>query len=994
MIQMAANRPRQFMSSEIRFLQMIISRRPVPFAKMLAIRILAFCALVILLQTTPVRAQEEVAETPAASGADEPPTADPAPPATETAVEQPIAAPADVSEEEAAKILLSELEPRLRLNFEGASWQNVLSWLAEQADLSLQVDRYPTGSVNLADSSQSYTLSGAMDELNRLLLDRGYALVRRGRMLFVVDLERENADTYISEMAELVSPSELDYRGKSDIVSVVFPLGSMTPSEAKEQLPQLIGPWGRVIVLDSARQAKVTERADKLIAIREVISKSEQQVVEIKLEHRSAEELLQTARPLLELEPGENSNEDIRIAVGLYGERIFATGLPSKISILQSLIQKADQPIDGFGETETAEVARPNFQTHPVRVADLTTVYDVLGTMLQDEPNTRVSPDPSTQSIIALATPETHQMITEVIAKMEGSGDDFQVFQLKRIDPAQALLTINKYFGITEEDAAGPVVDGDPATGKLWVRGSKDEITQVERLLEQLDGGGSSGLLRGKVRLLDMTGQQAEEVLGQLQFYWQMTGRENRIRLITPSGRTRGGDNGIRERQLYRPKSNAIESQSSTPTADLDASNFDFRRFHYLTQAPAPAEPSDVAADANSAAAAASGNPPGLRLGSDILIEITPQGQLRIASDDTEALDDLEELISQLAGPTNVQSDLPTIFWLKYIKAEVAAELVASVLGGADSSSSLTDTISSGLGGGMLGGMMGLMGGGGGGQESASKSILTSTGSVNIVPDARLNALLIQANELDLQIIQAVLEKVDREESPEDIELTSFPRLIPVLYQSAEDVAKVVKEVFADQMGSNERSQGGRGGQPSPQDFIAAIRGGRGGRGGNDSAKSERSKIIVSVDSQSNSLVVTATTQDYEKIRLLVEALDEGGKQTQDETVIVTLPGGINNDNVVEALQAVLGTKIETASSGSSDSSRGSNSGSNTDAAAEFSRRIEAFRALRGAGGGGGPGGRGGATGGSPFGRGGFGGGGGPGGAGRGGGGGGRPGGR
>ncbi|MEL6107287.1 MAG: secretin N-terminal domain-containing protein [Planctomycetota bacterium] len=957
-------------------------------------RILALCAIVSLSVAAPARAQEEATESPAVAEENQP-SIDATPvEADETPVdiESPsdsTPAAADVSPDEAAEILLSQLEPRLRLNFEGASWQNVLTWLAEQADLSLQVDRYPPGSVNLADSSQSYTLNGAMDELNRLLLDRGYALVRRGRMLFVVDLERENADRYISEMAELVSPEELEYRGKSDIVSTVFPLGSMTPAEAKEQLPQLVGPWGRVIVLDSARQAKVTERADKLLAIREVISKSEQQVIEIKLSHRSAEELLQTARPLLELEPGENSNDDIRIAVGLYGERIFATGLPSKISVLQSLIQKADQPIDGLGEAETAEVARPGFQTHAVRVADLTTVYDVLGTMLQDEPNTRVSIDPTTQSIIALATPETHQMITDVIAKMEGSGDDFQVFQLKRIDPAQALLTINKYFGTTEEDAVGPVVDGDPATGKLWVRGSKDEIAQVERLLEQLDGGGSSGLLRGKVRLLDMTGQQAEEVLGQLQFYWQMTGRENRIRLITPGGRSRGSDNGIRERQLYRPKSNAIEPPSPAPTADLDASSFDVRRFHYLTQAPAPATPADAPkADSSSAAA---GNPPGLRLNSDILIEITPQGQLRIASDDTEALDDLEELISQLAGPTNVQSDLPTIFWLKYIKAEVAAELIASVLGGSDSSSSLTDTITGGLGGGMLGGMMGLMGGGGGGEASSAKSILTTTGSVNIVPDARLNALLIQANEIDLQLIQMVLEKVDREESPEDIELTSFPRLIPVLYQNADDVAKVVKEVFAEQMGGNERAQaGGRGGQPSPQDFLAAIRGGR-GRGGDDGAKSERSKIIVSVDSQSNSLVVTATTQDFEKIRLLVEALDEGGKQTQDETVIVTLPGGINNDNVVEALQAVLGQKIETASSSSSDSNNGRSNatpGANADAAAEMRSRIEAFRARFG----GGLGGRGGAGGGSPFG--GRGGGGGPGGGGgRPGGGGGRPGG-
>ncbi|MEO1529140.1 MAG: secretin N-terminal domain-containing protein, partial [Planctomycetota bacterium] len=671
----------------------------------------------------------------------------------------------------------------------------------------------------------------------------------------------------------------------------------------------------------------------------------------------------------LEFSPGSNSSEDIRIAVGLYGDRIYVTGLPSKVSVLRSLIEKADQPIDDGSSDDTAEVARPIFQTHSIRVADIASVFDVLQTLLQDEPNTRVAIDPATNAIIAMATPDTQKRITEVIAKMEGSGDDFRVFQLRRIDPAQALLTINKYFGITEEGTAGPTVDGDPTTGKLWVRGTTDEIAQIERLLEQLDGGSTSGLLKGKVRLLDLTGEQAEDVLQQLQFYWQMTGRENRIRLITPNGRTGGAsDNGIRERQLFRPRSKALDPEPAEPTTDLDASGFDPRRFHYLTQAPAPAGPNETATTAESGAPATERSVP--RLGSDILIEITPQGQLRIASDDTEALDDLEELISQLAGPTNIQSDLPTIFWLKYIQADVAAELIASVLGGADSSGGLTDTITSGLGGGMLGGVMGLMGGGGGGgQESSAKSVLTSTGSVNIVPDARLNALIVQANELDLQLIQMVLEKVDREESPEDIELTAIPRLIPVLYQNAEDVAKVVKEIFADRMGGTQQGQSGRGGggQPSPQEFIAALRGGgRGGRGGSDSAKSERSKITVSVDAQSNSLVVTAQSQDFEKIRLLVEALDEGGKQTQDETVVVPLPGGINGDEVVAALQAVLGREIETSSNKSGDSNRTGNatSGANADAAADFRSRIEAFRARFGGGGGGAPGGRGGATGG------------------------------
>ncbi|KAA5543120.1 general secretion pathway protein [Roseiconus nitratireducens] len=967
----------------------------------LVLLMLGTCPVLFAQESTPETAADATpaaeapaAEAPAAEApADDPLPADSessasetregdAPQAGDATSNQPIgeARGEDVTPDEAARILLDELdrpnEEMLRFNFTGASWKDVLDWLATEGDLSLQIDRYPTGSISFVDRTRLYSVSEALDLLNRLLLDRGYALVRRGRMLFLVDLEVENADKLISELAELVMPEDLEYRSKSDIVTSVFPLGSMTPDEAKEQLPQLVGPWGRVVVLDSARQAKVTERAEKLLAIREVIQQSAQQVHEIKLQYRGAEELLQTARPLLGLEAGENSNDDIRISIGLYGDRIYATGLPSKISILENLVSKADQPLESSGDTDETEVVRPIFQSHNVRVADPATVFEVLQTLLQDEPGTRVAIDPSTNAIIALATPTVHQQIDEVINKMEGSGENFEVFQLKRIDPAQALLTINKYFGVTEENPTGPIVDGDPNTGKLWVRGSSDEITQIKRLLDELDGSSATGVLSGKVRTLPISGKQADDVLRQLQLFWRMTGRENAIRVVTPGGEMQ--NNGIRERRIYRePSRGETESEpESVPTGagDLDASRYQPRKDYYLTQAPVPTAAEAEATTDPTAATAAS---------RDILIQVTPGG-LRIASDDTEALDELEDLLSQLAGPSTTQDELPTIFWLKYIKADVAADLIASVLGGIESGGSLTDTLTEGFGGGMLGGLMGLAGGGGGGDSSSAKSILTTTGSVNIVPDLRLNALFVQANAIDLQLIEMVLEKIDREESPENIELTSTPRMIPVLHQDAAAVAKVVKEVFADRMAQAEQNQGGggRGGQPSPQEFIAALRGGgRGGRGGggNDGAKSERTKITVSVDTQSNSLVVSAPPQDFEDIRLLVEALDEGGKVNEVTTMVVPIPGTVNANSMFQALEAVLGKKAETKSDSSSNSNsedrgRGSGNENASDAADEFRRRIEAFRAMRGGGGppGGGDGPPGGFGGGRPGGFGGF----------------------
>lgn len=857
----------------------------------------------------------------------------------------------------------------LSFNFSGVTWPAVLEWFADEADLALQLDQVPIGSWTFADPTRKYSVSEALDVINLALLKRGYCLVRRGRMLQVIDLEEQNADKLISELAELVRPEQLEERGRSDIVSCVFPLGSMTADAAKEELALMIGPWGRVIVLDSARQVKVTEAADKLIAIRDLLkqaSTADTDVVEIVLEHRAADEILELARPLLGLEPGENSTEGIRISVGLFGDRLYAAGLPGKTGLLEKLVEKADQPLTSTDSEEGAELTTPVFQTHSVRSADSATVFDVLQTLLAGTPDARIAIDPKTNAIVAWARPETQQVIVKSIMEMEGSGQDFKVIDLKRLDPAQALLTINKFFGITEEGGDGPIVDGDPTTGKLWIRGTTDQITLVEKLLVELEGGDSLGALSEKVRILPYTGRAAEEALGQVEALWPVTGRANKIRTLSPSRRGTGTAPRS-EMPRTQPRSGAIiEAPDARFTPKPNAGEGNFR---FVTEPVSPQRPTAQAPAAQIQATPEVASPSDTKAnpqttinvgGADIVVQFTPAGMI-IASDDTAALDAFQSLLDSVASPSALASDLPTIIWLKYIKADVAAELISSVLGGAESSiSSAVDSVAGGLGGGMLGLLGGLGGlGGGGGDASASKSVLTSTGSVNIVPDARLNALIVQANAVDLQMIELILEKVDIAESPEDIEIVAKPALIPVIYQEAQDVANIVKSLLGDRIAGAQASSGrGGGGQPSPQDFIAALRGGgRGGRGGGggDSTASERSKISVAVDTKSNSLVVIATPQDFKEIEELVRKLDQSSMVNEETIMTYSTNGSVNPDVMKLALESILGTQASStsdgANSGSSAPSSSQRSGSTGSSASEIQQRIEAFRARFGSGG-------------------------------------------
>lgn len=873
-----------------------------------------------------------------------------------------------VSAQEAVR---AESEAELRFNFSGADWRSVLQWFSDEADLSLQLDQVPIGSFTFADPTRSYSIDESLDIINLSLIKRGYALVRRGRLLQVIDLEADNANKLISEIAELVKPEQLDERGRSDIVSAVFPLGSLTPDAAKVELAMMIGPWGRVVVLDSARQVKVTETASKLIAIRDMLKNAataDANVAEIVLQHRSAEELLEIARPLLGLEVGENSSDDIRISIGPLGDRIYATGLPGKTGLLEAIIQKADQPMVIAAAGEGTELALPVFQTHPINTADSATVFDVLQTLLAGTPDARIAIDPKTNSIVAFARPETHVMIGKSIAEMEGAGQTFKVLDLKRLDPSQALLTINKFFGVTAEGGEGPTVDGDPTTGKLWVRGTSEEIRLVEELLAKLEGDDSFSSLGDKVRILPYTGRAAEDAVGQLQLLWPMMGRPNAIRTISPSAGS-GNGVGIPERRIIRPGDETPPRKNAVPMQ----TGSEARHQHQHSGTTLVRAQTDAPENEDGES-----NPEAIKVstpGGDIVVQFTPAG-LVIASDDAEALDAFEALMGSLASPTGAASNLPTVFRLKYVRADEAADMIAKVLGGAESSvSSAVDSMVGGLGGGMLGGLLG-MGGGGGEETSSAKSVLTATGSVSIVPDARLNSLFIQAGPVDMQMIELILEKIDVLESPEDVQTGGNPLLIPVIYQDASEVAEVVKAVFGDRISGQESKGGGGGGgggAPSPQDFFQALRGGGGGRGGRggggEEASSKPTPISIAVDTKSNSLVVIATPQDFEDVRSLVQQLDEGGMTSEETITTYTMDGSMNPEVLKLALESILGTqakstKTDATKPGGATASSSSGDGGAASSAEDIQRRIDFFRRLREGGGGGG----GGAAGGSPFG--------------------------
>ena len=837
---------------------------------------------------------------------------------------------------------------KLRFSFYAAPWREVLEWFAERADLSLVVEVLPVGTFTYRDD-RAYEVDEALDLLNSYLLTRGYTLVRRERLLLVIDLESPIPE----ELITLVTLDELDQRGRYELVKCVFPLARMTADEARRMIEGFLGPQGMVIAFPAARQILVTETAGKLRTIRDMIARVEdpkaggmERIVDFQLNHVIAEEVLAIARPLLGLGPDQNFDSEISISIDPLGTRLFATGDTEKLKLLADLIPRIDRETPPTVDAGVV-IEDPKLRTYYIRSADPQLAYRTVQTMLANQPEVRMDLDTTSGKLVVLARPDQHQLVQDTIAELEGQTRRFEVIQLKRSDPQFIILALNKFFNLgAGEDGPNPddpIIDGDPLSMRLWVRATDTQIEQIRELIDTLEGPEDEQTAGTTFRVLPLTGSAAQSALDTVERLWD---RRNPIRMVTPSALT---PSDVRLRSvtpldgeefeieglfpLVPPKPRSEPLESLEPSAGRHSGPSPYY-FTSRSQGEEGQEPSSTPE-----ASSEEGFP-------EIRVAITPGG-LMISSDDPEALDQFEELLRLAVGPAGMipQREI-TVFHLKYAEAEVANTLLQEVLSGpgADSGGSLLGDVTSNLlGGGLLGGLLGGLAGG----VSDAGTTMQGTGLITVVPDPRLNALIVEANEADLAFIEQLLRVIDRESSITDIQTSGVPRLIPVIYNSADEVAGVVRQVYADRIDT----PGGRQRQPSPEDLIRMLRGQRGGGGGGQDSRGEIQKMTVGVDARSNALIVTAPEPLFRQVEQLVQQIDQPGSPDADYVLIQ--PIKVSDPEVVKR---TLGS-LMTPPSRPSTTTTGQTPQARSDAGAD--QRMEFLRRLRDAGafGGGGPGG-------------------------------------
>ncbi|MBN79383.1 MAG: hypothetical protein CMJ70_04520 [Planctomycetaceae bacterium] len=155
----------------------------------------------------------------------------------------------------------------LYFQFVEQTWPEVLTWFAEQSDLSLVMNEPPGGTFTYRDM-KGYSPRDAIDLLNSVLLTKGFSLVRRDRTLILMALNGE----LTSELIPTISFDKLDQRGRFEFVTILFPLGKRAPLAVDTAVQQLLKPYGRALTLAQTKQIRITDMAAKMPAYSLLIS--------------------------------------------------------------------------------------------------------------------------------------------------------------------------------------------------------------------------------------------------------------------------------------------------------------------------------------------------------------------------------------------------------------------------------------------------------------------------------------------------------------------------------------------------------------------------------------------------------------------------------------------------------------------------------------------------------------------------------------------------
>ena len=833
----------------------------------------------------------------------------------------------------------------IQFQFRDQAWPDVLQWVADVSGLALDWQELPSDLLSIATPGKA-SLSETRDMINRHLLARGFTMLEFPGVLQVVKTKEVNAS-----LIPRVDPEELESLPANRFVRTTYKLDTLIAKDLIEELKQLISANGSMRALSKTNRLEAMDTAANLAEIHRIISQEQSDEVlnnlarEFELQHVRATDVREQLAQFLKLEPSKNSNPqpgrmspeemeaqqqmmmqqqlaqqqgrqgapkpatpsraEVYLIANTRRNSIIVNAPPDKMAIVAAFITRVDvsNPDEDYQALTTRMKVYRLTSLDPKQFVSSLMALNVL------EPTTRLEADDKNKSMIAYASLADHLTIQETLKKLDGSARQAEVIALRRLRADEVAGTIRMLMGVeqdkkddnqrrnyfsydfynqrnkenTSKDMLRIGVNAESNQLILWA--NEYESEEIKKLLLKLGELPPEARSDQRVRTIDGNrSEQMREYLERLKRTFDQKGieleipAESEFKSDEPTDKAKPSDSDKpvpKAPELIQIGANEPKSKSHDATR---------ANVFVATETTQQSGNSDVPGKSDAPGKSAVAGK------SAVKIRFDEQGNLVLESDDTKALDQLEEwMISNT--PPEKEYDVFQIrharaYWIKLNLEEYFK----------DDSNKKND------GDVLLGFLFGM--------ESSKRDDdgpqLGKKRKLKLMSDSDSNTLLISgASPSQLKTIQRLVDLWDKPEK-QDKQNLRYTKTVKVEYSKAQNVADAIKDAFRDLLSSNDKALAR--GQKEP---------GQAGAGKESKHQSEDSiseggmnydfsgKLSLGVDAITNTIIVSAKGEDLLKLVCdMVQELDLKAKR--NEAVEVLAVGGTSTIALEKALKNLL----------------------------------------------------------------------------------------
>ncbi|HID21557.1 MAG TPA: hypothetical protein EYP14_04055, partial [Planctomycetaceae bacterium] len=618
--------------------------------------------------------------------------------------------------------------------------------------------------------------------------------------------------------------------------------------------------------------------------------------------------------------------DDVRITIDRVNDTLVVIAPPDEHKKISELIETVERA----GASEGPE----KLEFYSIKNMDASAVLSLIQNLLQRQTardsKSYVSLAPRSEQLVVVARPEVHELIRKALEGLKAEEPVLEVYQLEMVDPLTAELAISRLFD-TRTGQPVPLVDSDSATQRLFVRATAEQQEKIRELLVKMGEErltvrrGTTGSARLRVIPFDGDATQAVDEIRRI---WSQI-RKNPIQVVKPqqilrppgkkpesepnepsrkspdagASRSNGkpsappqpkpsGETSAGTHPVARPSRSALAAAGLSDVGLSIVAALAASRDEGQEQPPRPAkrggvqmalEPggrapqtADTPAPATVTEPARSGDAPSPSGMEDAaskpadsesdhepppIVVIIGTDSVTITSDDPDALDQFENLLRSLSGRAGMVGRNLMIVPLQNVTATMVSLTLNRLF-----------------------------------RDNRYGSV--ATGPVTVVPDERLNAVIVHANRADRSMIRNLIAVLDTAEIP-DSQAIKRAMIIPVKNTDARRIEAVIRNIYRTQLMSRGLTQPVRIPSGIPSRLASALQ--------QLNAAAAGPLLTVDVEDQSNSLVVMGPTPLLEEIKQLVDELDRVAKEERDRQIRVIPLKKTNSLRVQQALQMLRG---------------------------------------------------------------------------------------